>query len=109
MELQIKRIQEEKGINNLMLAERMGVTPQYVGQVAKGSVGASIDKYEQIAEILGVKLWQLFAPKNEYKLTEEVETASQNQNSSHDYQDEKPDLIVIDRSTGRTQNYRLLP
>ena len=70
MELQIKRIQEEKKISNLELAEMMGVSPQYVGQLAKGTVGATIEKYEQVANLLGVKLWQLFAPKEEYILTE---------------------------------------
>ena len=70
MELQIKRIQREKGVNNLVLAERLGITPQYAGAMASGKVGASLDKYEKIAEALGVHLWQLFAPKEEYTLTE---------------------------------------
>ena len=132
MELQIKSIQKEKGITNLMLAERLGVTPQYAGAMANGKVGASIDKYEKIAEALGVRLWQLFAPQDEYILRNGQEDATDspaatetpsaqglpfcNDGSTTDTEspqeapkestaDRKPDLILIDRETGEPTRY----
>ena len=42
MELQIKRILQEQGHNNIWLAEQLNTSPQYVGQVAKGTAGATM-------------------------------------------------------------------
>ena len=70
MELQIKHIKQEKGINNIELAEKLGISSQYAGTMPNCKVGASLDKYEEIANVLGVKVWLLFALKEEYILVE---------------------------------------
>ena len=52
MELQLKRIMREQGRTNQWLADQMGISSQYAGQVAKGTSGATLTQYERIAEIL---------------------------------------------------------
>ena len=50
MELQLKRIMREQGRTNQWLADQMGTSSQYAGQVAKGTSGATLTQYERIAE-----------------------------------------------------------
>lgn len=52
MELQLKRIMREQGRTNQWLADQMGISSQYAGQVAKGTSGTTLTQYERIAEIL---------------------------------------------------------
>lgn len=52
MELQLKRVMREQGRTNQWLADQMGTSSQYAGQVAKGTSGATLTQYERIAEIL---------------------------------------------------------
>ncbi len=113
MELQIKRIQQERGITNLQLAAKLGVSAQYAGALANGRVGASLDKYEAIAEALNVKLWQLFADPSEYVLPSQIPATpiiNQEQTTTTIQQQEevKPDLIMVDRETGETRRYQEL-
>lgn len=113
MDLQIKRIQKEKGINNLQLADLLGVSGQYAGALANGKVRGSIDKYEEIANALGVKLWQLFAPLDEYvipdgKIEETNENIKVQLTDSEKGQDSIPDIIIVDVNTGVTKKYKLL-
>jgi len=106
MELQIKRILQEQGHNNIWLAEQLNTSPQYVGQVAKGTAGATMAQYERIAEVLNVKLWQLFAPQEDYVLREEHDRMMTEAEKQRELRD-RPDLILIDRETGKSQNYVL--
>ena len=78
MELQIKNIMQQQGRTNQWLADQLGTSAQYAGQVAKGSNGATLAQYERIADALGVKLWQLFAPVEDYVLRED--------HDRHDYE-----------------------
>lgn len=86
MELQLKRILQEKGIDGKQLADKMGVSKQYISNVVNNR-GASIKMYEKIADILGVPLWRLFAPPSE---------------------NGEPDLTLIDHATGETRQYKLI-
>lgn len=97
---------QEKGMSNIQLAEKMGTSAQYIGQIANGRNGATMAQYERIAEILGVKVWQLFAPKSEYLTIEEHEQQTAELREAKRLAD-RPDLIVIDRETGETKNYYL--
>ncbi len=108
MELQIKRIQKEKGINNLELAKRLGVSSQYAGALANGKVGASIDKYEAVAEALGVKLWQLFAPLADYMPAAQPAAKPITENNQEAQPTDGPDMILVDRATGATHRYKLM-
>ncbi len=111
MELQIKRILNERHLTNRVLARKLGVSEQYIGTIVNGKAGASFDKYEKIADMLGVKLWQLFADPSEYTLTDGKTPAKQPPlNFSQQIQaDITPDLITVDRQTGETRRYMLLP
>lgn len=104
MELQIKNIMQQQGRTNQWLADQLGTSAQYAGQVAKGSNGATLAQYERIADALGVKLWQLFAPTEDYVLREEHDRQMQEAMKERELR-ERPDLIVVDRKTGKTQGY----
>jgi transcriptional regulator with XRE-family HTH domain len=86
---------QEQGRTNQWLADQMGTSSQYAGQVAKGTNGATLTQYERIAEILGVKLWQLFASQEEYVTREEHDCIVAELTAARRLAD-RPDLITID-------------
>jgi transcriptional regulator with XRE-family HTH domain len=106
MELQLKRIMREQGRTHQWLGDQLGTSAQYVGQLVTGKAGATLTQYERIATILGVKLWQLFAPQEEYVTREEHDRIVGEILKEQEMSD-RPDLIVIDRETGETRNYQL--
>ena len=56
----IKEILDEKGISAKNLAERMGVTPQYISGIIREKGSASIGVLSKIAKELNVPLSSLF-------------------------------------------------
>lgn len=56
----IKEILDEKGISAKALAERMGVTPQYISGIIREKGSASISVLSNIAKELNVPLASLF-------------------------------------------------
>jgi transcriptional regulator with XRE-family HTH domain len=108
MELQLKRIMREQGRTHQWLGDQLGTSAQYVGQLVTGKAGATLTQYERIATILGVKLWQLFAPQKEYVTREEHDRIVAELTAARRLAD-RPDLITVDRHTGRTRRYALLP
>lgn len=56
----IKEILDEKGISAKKLAERMGVTPQYISGIIREKGSASISVLSNIAKELNVPLASLF-------------------------------------------------
>lgn len=88
MELQLKRIMREKGTDGKKLADQLGVSKQFICNVANGR-GASIRMYEKLADLLCVPLWALFAPP----------TVKEAQN-------ETPDLTMTYPATGETCYYK---
>ena len=88
MELQLKRIMREKGTDGKKLADQLGVSKQFICNVANGR-GASIRMYEKLADLLGVPLWALFAPP----------TVKETQNVT-------PDLTMTDPATGETRYHK---
>lgn len=59
--LRLKEILAEQGITGKQLAEKMGVTPQYISGIVRGTGSASIDVLSNIAKHLGVPISSLFA------------------------------------------------
>lgn len=51
----------EQGITGKQLAERMGVTPQYISGIVRGTGSASIEVLSTIAKHLNVPISSLFA------------------------------------------------
>ena len=56
----IKEILDQKGMTQQMLAEKMGVSPQYISGIIREQDGASVTMLSNIAKILGVPLASLF-------------------------------------------------
>lgn len=56
----IKEILDEKGISAKYLAERMGVTPQYISGIIREKGSASISVLSNIARELDVPISSLF-------------------------------------------------
>lgn len=56
----IKEILDEKGISAKTLAEKMGVTPQYISGIIREKGSASISVLSNIAKELNVPLASLF-------------------------------------------------
>lgn len=107
MELQLKRIMQEQGRTQQWLGEQLGTTAQYAGQIVRGNAGATMAQYERIADALGVKLWQLFAPKDDYILSDDHARIVEDLTKKRAL-DNRPDLILVDRNTGKTSNYALI-
>lgn len=59
--LRIKEVLLEKGITGKQLAEKMGVTPQYISGIVRETGSASIDVLSNIARHLEVPISSLFA------------------------------------------------
>lgn len=62
---QIKAILKEKGITINELADKLGVSRVTLSSQINGK--ANLASYEKIASALGVSLWELFAPKEEFQ------------------------------------------
>lgn len=56
----IKEILDEKGISAKVLAEKMGVTPQYISGIIREKGSASVSVLSNIAKELDVPLSSLF-------------------------------------------------
>lgn len=56
----IKEILDQKGMTQQMLAEKMGVSPQYISGIIREQDGASVTMLSNIAKILEVPLASLF-------------------------------------------------
>ena len=56
----IKEILNQKGITGKELAEKMGVTPQYVSGIIRETGSASVEVLANIARILNVPVASLF-------------------------------------------------
>ena len=59
--LRLKEILNNKGMTGKQLADILGVTPQYISGIARGSGSASVDVLAKIAKVLDVPLSSLFA------------------------------------------------
>lgn len=64
--LRLKEVLSEQGVTGVQLAEKMGVTPQYISGIVREKGSASIDVLSKIASILGVPISSLF---EDYKKT----------------------------------------
>ena len=56
----IKEILDQKGLKSKDLAEKMGVTPQYISGIIREQDGASVSMLSNIAKNLEVPLASLF-------------------------------------------------
>ena len=66
----IKEILDQKGWKAKELADKLGTTPQYVSGIIRGEASISIPRLQEIADILGVTIPELFS---DYKATVTVE------------------------------------
>lgn len=60
MTTRLKEIMKEKGITGRELASRLNTTPQYISNVVSGRQNMSLESLENVANLLGVELWELF-------------------------------------------------
>ena len=56
----IREILKQKGMTSKELAEKMGVTPQYISGIIRETGSASVDVLANIAKILNVPVSSLF-------------------------------------------------
>ena len=66
----IKEILDQKGWKSKDLAEKLGTSPQYISRIHRGDASISIPRLQEIANILGVTIPELFS---DYKTTVTVE------------------------------------
>ena len=69
LKLRIKDVMTEKGITSRQLAERMGKTPQYIGNIINGGKAMSLNSLIKVADALDVKFGDLF--ESSYYVPEE--------------------------------------
>ncbi len=58
--LQIKRIREDKNLTQQKLADKVGIHLSYIGNIEIGAKQPSLQTLFRIAEVLGVKVSDLF-------------------------------------------------
>lgn len=71
----IKEIMYEKRVTNTMMAQKLGVTPQYISTVINGKKNISIAKLKKMSEVLDVPIIALFegySPLNQVTSNNEV-------------------------------------
>ena len=66
----IKEILDQKGWKSKDLSEKLGTSPQYISRIHRGDASISIPRLQEIANILGVTIPELFS---DYKATVTVE------------------------------------
>lgn len=60
MELRIKNILKEKGMTNIAIADKVGITRPNMSNIVNGKTKPSLDTLEKIAEALNVHISELF-------------------------------------------------
>lgn len=61
----IKEIMREQGFTAKALSDKIDKSPQYVSNVLNGNQGATFEVLELFSNALGVKMWELFASRDE--------------------------------------------
>ncbi|OGK27691.1 hypothetical protein A3B50_04160 [Candidatus Roizmanbacteria bacterium RIFCSPLOWO2_01_FULL_40_42] len=56
----IQKLRKQRGLTQEQLAEKIRVSPTYIGFIEQGQRNPSINTADKIARILGVKLSNLF-------------------------------------------------
>lgn len=69
MEIYLYRLIEEQGTSISAIAREMGVSIQYISNVARGQ-RVSIKILERIADIIGVPAWRLLCPPEDDPITQ---------------------------------------
>lgn len=54
--LNVVRAMRKQGLKQKDLAERMGVTPQYISKILKGKENLSLQTISKLEEVLGIQL-----------------------------------------------------
>ena len=84
----LREIRNQKPLNGMsqkMLAEKMGVTPQYINKVVKGKENLTLETISKIEEVLGISLLEV--PSSRKSITipiiqEHIYTKVSNKNST---------------------------
>lgn len=63
----IRKLRKEAGLNQEMLAEKLGLSSKYIQFIENGNRRPSLKVIYRIARILKVKVCQLFCPENMLK------------------------------------------
>ena len=66
--VEIRRQKPINGMTQKMLAEKMGVAPQYINKVVKGKENLTLDTIAKFEEVLGIRLINITEPKVQYDL-----------------------------------------
>ena len=56
----LRTLREKRGWNQAYLAETAGIGRAHLSQIENGAVAARIDTLEQLAQVLGISLAELF-------------------------------------------------
>ena len=79
----IKTIRTDKGINQSQMAESLGFTQNNYSKIERGIGELSVDRLYEIAEILGVSIFQILIEKDvellQEKIRVEIQTKQKNE------------------------------
>ena len=56
----IRALRKQKGLSQEQLAERVGMSSKYLGEIERGQVNCSVDIVERISKALDLELTDLF-------------------------------------------------
>ncbi|TRX72560.1 helix-turn-helix transcriptional regulator [Carboxylicivirga sp. M1479] len=72
----LREIRRQKAINGMTqkkLAEKMGVTPQYINKVVKGKENLTLETISKIEQVLGIELMEVPGFFKQNSITLEIE------------------------------------
>ena len=72
--LALKKLRKEKGFTLEELAERAEISTSYLSHIERGTRQAPLSTLESLAHILGVNLYELFAPSSVVAVHEKPST-----------------------------------
>jgi len=58
----LRYYRKQKGFSQYELAERTNVSQSYISEIERGMKVPSLETIEEIAEVLGIEVWDLFLP-----------------------------------------------
>lgn len=117
--MKVREIIRKYGHTLDTVAEKMGTSTSNISQIAKGN--PTVQKLREIAAVLGCPVWEFFIDEMDMEdvkrlmgLAQSAQDTAQEQASEAVAElpfgadsDKRPDLIVIDRESGKTFNYVL--
>lgn len=100
---QVKRVRQEKGLNQSAMARLLGIAPNNYGKLERGETQMTIERLEQIADILEVSTQSLLFPGTSENKDEEAQREVRNLKKELDLVNKENELLKQEMSLAKTE------